>query len=239
MPVTELTSHHMPNRLLSTLPFEWRQAALDHMQTVALAPGHIIYEPGDPVTSVYFPTTAVVSLLNVMDCGASIEVALVGNEGMLGGRLAPGVAYTALARTVAQIPGEALMIKTVTFQEEMERNPALSAMVSRYNNVLLGQIFQAAGCNGLHSTEQRCARWLLATQDRVGSDEFPLTQELLAEMLGVRRQSISAIASALQHAGTVRYSRGQLRIVNRRALESISCECYRRVREECESLLKA
>jgi CRP-like cAMP-binding protein len=239
MPMGGLTAHHMPNRLLSTLPFEWQQATLDHMQTVALAQGQIIYQPGDPVNCIYFPTTAVVSLLNVMGCGASIEVALVGNEGMLGGRLAPGVAHTALARTVAQIPGEALMIKTIKFQEEMERKPALNAMVSRYNNALLGQIFQAAGCNGLHSTEQRCARWLLATHDRVGSDEFPLTQELLAEMLGVRRQSISGIASALQQAGTVRYSRGQLKIVNRRALESISCECYRRVREECESLLKA
>lgn len=239
MQLTELTSQRLLNRLLSTLPYENQKPPLDHMHIVALAPGQIIYEPGDPVKFVYFPTTAVVSLLNVMNCGASIEVAMVGNEGMLGGRLTLSESYTALARAVTHIPGEALMMKAPIFREEAARNPPLNALVFRYSNALLGQIFQAAGCNGLHSTEQRCARWLLATQDRSGSDEFPLTQELLAEMLGVRRQSISAIASSLQRMGIVRYSRGQMTIKNRAALESLSCECYRRVKDEIEALLKS
>jgi CRP-like cAMP-binding protein len=224
------------NKVLKALSPKTRDAFVSKLQMVALAAGQVLYEPGDLVHTVYFPISAVISKMNVMEDGESVAVAVVGNEGMVGVQVFWG-RTNALARTATLLPGEAFRMATEALLEELITNNVLRSQLHRYANALLTQIFQSAGCNRLHSVQKRCARWLLMIQDRARADEYALTQELLSQILGVRRQSIGVVADSLQKSGLIRYSRGKISIRNRKGLEAASCECYRRGKEEIDRLL--
>jgi CRP-like cAMP-binding protein len=217
------------NRLLRSLEEESDQHFLTKLQQVHLSPGDVLYDPGDGIGMVYFPTSAVIAIMNVMGDGKSVEVAIVGYEGIIGSELLWG-RQNALARVMTIIPGQAFSLTRQAFHD-VSRSPAFRSILHATAQALMAQIFQSAGCNRLHSVEQRCARWLLMIHDRAKSDEFPLTQEMLSHMLGVRRQSVGVVADSLQKSGLLRYSRGKIRIRNRKGLEGASCECYRRVKE--------
>ncbi|UQA55404.1 Crp/Fnr family transcriptional regulator [Polyangium aurulentum] len=196
---------------------------------------HLV-QPDRPIDYVYFVQKGmVVSLVMTMSDGASVEVGTVGNEGMVG----MGVYLEAIHvhhRSFAQIPGEATRIPADLFKQEMDRSEELRTVVHRYAGALMIQVMQGSACNRLHSVEARCARWLLMTMDRVGRETFPLTQEFLAQMLGIRRASVTVVAGMLQQAGIIRYIRGKLTIVDRQRLEATSCECYGIIRTEMDRL---
>lgn len=185
---------------------------------------------------VYFPINGVVSMLARVDEKALVEVATVGNEGMvgvplfLGAKLSPGT-------MISQVPGEALRMDAEALQRAVAETGPLMSLLHRYTQALMVQISQGNACNRMHSVEERCARWLLLTHDRVDSDEFTLTQEFLGDMLGVRRASVNIVASIFQRAGFIRYSRGRITILNRAGLESAVCGCYAVIRDEYERLL--
>jgi CRP-like cAMP-binding protein len=230
---------HVPdgtNRLLSALPSEYFQEIADGLERVSLGLRQILYEPRKPMEYVYFPVNGVMSMLADMGEEKLVEVATVGNEGMvglpvfLGATDTPGVSFS-------QIPGDALRMKADFFRKITENGGVLAKILHRYTQALMVQISQGTACNRVHSIEQRCARWLLLTHDRVGGDEFMLTQEFLSQMLGVRRATVNEIATKLQEAGYVSYSRGRIRIANREGLESVSCRCYRVIRDEYDRML--
>jgi len=183
----------------------------------------------------YFPDRGVVSALNVMEDGRAIEVATVRNEGMLGLPLLVG-ARTAPNRVIVQVPGEALRMEADALRAEVSRDSPLRRLLILYHSAYLAQVSQAVACNGLHSVHQRCCRWLLMTQDRASSAVFPMTHEVLSELLGVRRSSVSKILERLQKEGLIRYSRGKFTILNREGLLAGTCECYRRINEEFDRL---
>jgi CRP-like cAMP-binding protein len=199
----------------------------------------MLQKQGEKVTAVYFPGSGVCSIVNVMRDGRMVEVATVGNEGMvgitafLGGDLPPG-------ETFVQVPvpdGETQVMSVAAFQEENDRRGPFHDLMNRYAQALTAMIMQSTACNGLHSVEERCARWLLMTHDRVGADEFQLTQEFLAIMLGVRRPSVTIVMGALQKAGVIRYGSRITRVVDRKGLEAMSCECYAAVKAHFTRLL--
>ena len=177
-----------------------------------------------------------ISLVTYLEDGPSVEIATVGREGMVGISLFLETATVAW-RAFGQVPGKALRIRAETFREEVDRNGALVRLLKRYTQALLSQVAQSSACNCVHTIEQRCARWLLQTHDRVGSDHYPLTQEFLAQMLGMRRSSVSQAAGGLQKAGLIRYVRGRITVLDRAGLEAASCECYAIIRREFERLL--
>ncbi|KAB8335041.1 Crp/Fnr family transcriptional regulator [Scytonema tolypothrichoides VB-61278] len=224
------------NRLLAILPAEEYERLLPHMENIFLPLKQILYEMNEPIEYVYFPKNGVVSLVTIMEDGATAEIATVGNEGMigvpvfLGADQIPGQAFS-------QIPGESMRMKAEEFKTFVTPGSSLYKILQRYTHTLFNQIAQSAACNCLHSIEKRFCRWLLMTHDRVESDEFLLTQEFLAQMLGVRRASVSEVASIFQKAGIISYSRGQMRILDRTGLEAASCECYAKVKQEFERLL--
>jgi CRP-like cAMP-binding protein len=226
-----LSTIAVENRILSGLPAADLERLLQNVDRLSVCAGDILYEPGDPLRFVYFPLTVAITILSVMEDGESVEVATVGNEGMVGLRAFFGM-ETALGRAIGHCIGQVLRLDVATFREELARSDQLYLMINRYSNALLSQMFHSAGCNRLHSSEQRCARWLLETRDRCRSNEFHLTQEFLAAVLGVRRQSIGLMEEHLQNAGLIRYSRGKVRILDKRGLEAVSCECYKRVKAE-------
>ena len=218
------------NRILSALPHQEQQRFYPQLELVALTPAQVLYGNGEPLSHVYFPVTSVISLMNVMQDGQTIEVATVGNEGMVGLRLFFGI-NTASAKAITQSPGLALRAQADIFNEEARKEP-FRMLVDRFIRALLGQIFLSGGCNHFHSVTERCARWLLMMQDRAGVDEFPFTQEFLADILGVRRQSIAVVEATMERAGLIKAGRGKVTITDREGLETISCECYKRVRDE-------
>jgi CRP-like cAMP-binding protein len=226
------------NRLLTLLPAEAFARLRPHLVPVDLVVGQDLHAPNEPIAQVYFPCGGVSSLVIRLDGMIVVEVATVGNEGMvglaafLGGGSVP-------AQAVCQVAGPALRMSVeVLLREAAVRGP-LHRILLRYTQGLINQISQSAACNRAHTIEERCARWLLMTHDRVGRDRFPLTQEFLAQMLGVRRAGVSAAAVILQRAGFIRYSRGVIAIADRPGLESAACGCYRIVRDEFERLLEA
>lgn len=225
------------NRLLDALPAVDRDPLTDEMRRVFLEQRRVLWEPGQPVRSVYFPISGVISLLTVTRDGSSVELATVGNEGMVGVAAILGTRERALGRAVAQIPGEALVMDADRFEAHVAERAKLRETMLIYTHAVLQDVAQGVACNRLHPVEQRCARWLLTTRDRVGSDEINLTQEFLSQMLGVRRASVSDAAAILQRAGLIATSRGRIRIVDPEGLEGASCECYRVVRDEYEHLL--
>jgi CRP-like cAMP-binding protein len=180
---------------------------------------------------------AVIAVMNVMEDGVSVDVAIVGNDVMVGTELLWG-GNSALARVMVLIPGQAFKLTVEAFLEESSNNEAFRLLLLASWQSLMAQIFQSAGCNRLHSVEERCARWLLMMHDRAKVDEFLLTQEMLSQMLGVRRQSVGVVADSLQKAGLIRYSRGKIRVRSRKGLEGAACECYRRMKEGVDRLLR-
>jgi CRP-like cAMP-binding protein len=212
------------NFLLDSLPADVRRALDGTLERVHLGRS-TISEPGDLVEHIYFPIDAVFSVVTVMRDGTQIEVLTVGREGLTGAQsLLDG--GTASQLTMCQVPGEAYRIDFDVFARQCERFPVLRDLAQRYLSAQLDAMAQAIACNRLHYVNERCARWLLMTHDRVGRDEFPLTHEMLATMLGVRRAGVSVAAAALQLAGCISYTRGRFTIVDRGCLEAMACECY-------------
>ncbi len=226
------------NKLLSALPTQEYERLLPHLETVSLAFREIIYAPNQPIKYVYFPKSGIISLVNITEDGRTVEAATVGSEGMAGIPVFLG-ADRMPAQAVSQVVGDALRMKADVFKRQVPPGSPLHNLLLRYTQALLNQISQSVACNCLHSIEARCCRWLLMTHDRVKSDQFTLTQELLSHMLGVRRASVSEVAGTLQKAGLICYSRGRIRILNRLGLEATSCECYRIVKEEFERLVSS
>lgn len=223
------------NQLLEALPEEARARLRRSAERVTLATGEVLSDPGRRIDHVHFPITAVVSLVCTMENGATAEAGLVGHEGMLGIPVFLGVA-TASHRTVVQVPGTAWRLTPEAALEEFRRGEAFQRALLRYAQALMAQLAQTAACNRLHPVGKRLSRWLLLTRDRVRSDEIAMTQEYIAQLLGVRREGITAAARRLQAAGLIRYTRGHIQVVDRAGLEAETCECYRVLRSEFECL---
>jgi len=217
-----------PNRLLAALPAKEYQRLLPGLEPVKLTYGEVLYEPGEQMRHVYFPSDCVVSLLTVVEGHRALEVGLIGREGMLGARLALGITASSV-RALVHGAGRAVRMKSVRFLREFRRSPALQRALFRFTDALMLQITQTAACNRFHMVEARLARWLLMTRERLPSSEFYLTQEFLADMLGVRRAGVTAAASALKRRKLIRYQRGAITIVDQRGLELAACSCYRHV----------
>jgi CRP-like cAMP-binding protein len=226
----------MDNHLLATLAVEEYQRLLPSLELVALSLGEVIQESGGQQEYVYFPATCVVSFLYTMEEGSTVEVGLTGNDGVVGVALFLG-GNTSPYRAIVQIAGAAFRMRTNVLQREFSGSCAFQFLLLRYTQALITQISQTAACNRLHSVEKRLCRWLLLCHDRVPSDEILMTQEFIANMLGGRRESVTAAAGHLQDAGFVQYSRGHIRILDRKALEACACECYRVVKDEVDRLM--
>jgi CRP-like cAMP-binding protein len=225
------------NRILDALPRDVLQSLEPELEQTEMSVRDYVYSRGEPIEWVHFPIDSVISLVTEMDDGRSVEVATVGREGMAGLPVFLQAAYTSAHDSFCQIPGSSLRMSADAFTAVANNGGELQALLQRYTQALFSQVAQNSACNRLHSIEQRCARWLLLTHDRVGRDEFPLTQEFIAQMLGVQRSTVSGVAGALQKDGVIRYSRGVITIVDRRALEAISCECYRVIADEFAHLI--
>jgi CRP-like cAMP-binding protein len=223
------------NHLLGLLPDAELDELLPLLEPIALTFRSLVYDLNAPIEHAYFPENGVVSLVGVTREGSAVEVATVGNEGMIGIPLFLG-AETMLGQAFSQVPGTAFRIKAQDFRKISARG-RLHEILNLYTQALFTQVAQSAACNRLHLTEERFARWLLMTHDRVGRDEFPLTQDFLSQMLGVRRATVSQIASRFQSAGLISYSRGVMTILKREEIEQEGCECYGVIRAEFERLL--
>lgn len=224
------------NQLLAALPpAEWeRWGRL--LEPVELRLGQVLYEPGVTLAHVYFPTTAIVSLLYVMESGASAEIAVVGHEGLVGISLFMGGGSTP-SRAVVQSAGHGLRLAARAVKDEVKRaGPALHLLL-RYTQALITQMAQTAVCNRHHSLDQQLCRWLLLSMDRLEGSELTMTQELISNMLGVRREGVTEAATKLQKAGLIRYARGRIQVLDREGLESRTCECYAVVKKEYDRLL--
>ena len=224
------------NRLLAAIPTaEWPRWA-PHLESVALPLGKVIYEPGARLSYVYFPTTAIVSLLYVMEDGASAEIAVVGHDGIVGISLFMGGDST-INRAVVQSAGKGFRLKSNLLLQEFNRAGPVLHLLLRYTQALITQMSQTAVCNRHHSLDQQLCRWLLLSLDRLESNELVMTQELIANMLGVRREGVTEAAGQLQKAGLIRYQRGHITVIDRAGLEARTCECYAVVKREYDRLL--
>jgi CRP-like cAMP-binding protein len=224
------------NRLLTALPRAEFSRLRPHLEKVSLPLKDILYEANGPIPHVFFPLNGVISLVLIMDGGFSLEVGTIGNEGMVGTPVFLG-AESSPTRAISQVAGEALRLETKVFKEEMKRAGQLYGLVQRYTQAMINQISQSTVCNHRHSVQKRMCRWLLMSHDRVGTDQFHLTQEFLAQMLGVRRPTVTAVAGILQKAGLISYHRGTLTVLDRKGMEAASCECYEVVAKELDRLL--
>ena len=224
------------NHLLNALPANDYHRIAEHLELVQLKLGDVLYEPDVPLRFVYFPTTAIVSLLYVMEDGASAEIAIVGNEGILGIALFMG-GETTPSRAVVQSAGYGYRLKSQLLKDEFGRFGPFLRQLLRYTQALITQMAQTAVCNRHHSVDQQLCRWLLLSLDRLSSSELSMTQELIANMLGVRREGVTEAAGKLQLAGLIQYRRGKITVLNRRRLEARSCECYQVVKTEFDRLL--
>ena len=213
------------NRILESIPPRDCQRLSGQLDPVSLKFGQVLYEPGKAIRYVYFPTNCLISLLTAVDRRRTLEVGMVGNEGMAGMPFILGMGISGV-RALVQGAGAALRMAAGPFRTEFDRNAALQHALYRYTYALMAQISQTAACNRFHDTEARLARWLLMTSDRVGSQDFALTQEFLAHMLGLRRVGVTEAASALKHRKLIDYTRGKLRILDMAGLRQASCSCY-------------
>jgi CRP-like cAMP-binding protein len=225
------------NRLLVALPREEYERILPRLGHVSFKLGEVVYESGGQMDYIYFPTTAIISLLYVMENGASAEMGMAGKEGLVGVALFMG-GNTMPNRAVVQSAGGAVRMKADALQEEFARGGMFQRLLLRYTQALLTQMSQTAVCNRLHEIEQQLCRWLLLSHDRLDSDELVMTQELIANMLGVRREGVTAAAGRLQEQGLISYVRGHIKILDRRGLEAAVCECYKVVKDEYDRLLR-
>jgi CRP-like cAMP-binding protein len=228
---------HIPgeNRLLVALPRDEHDRLLPHLEKVSLPLRTILYEANGSIAHVFFPINGVVSLV-IKDSVFTLEVGIIGNEGMVGTPVFLG-SDRSPTEAIAQIEGAALRMETKFFLKEMGRAGPLHGLVQRYTQTMINQISQSIVCNRRHSVEKRMCRWLLMSHDRVGADEFPLTHEFLAQMLGVRRPTVTAVAVTLQKDKLISYHRGKITVLDRKGLEAASCDCYQVVAKELVRLL--
>jgi CRP-like cAMP-binding protein len=230
------TNNPSQNRLLAALPTADYERLAPHLEGVVMRLGDSVYEPGGQLQHVYFPTTAIVSLLYVLESGASAEIAGVGNEGVLGISLFMG-GNTTPSSAVVQVSGYGYRLPGKVLREEFNRAGLLRMLLLRYTQALLTQMCQTAACNRHHSVDQQLCRWLLLTLDRLPTNELVMTQELVASALGVRRESVTEAAGKLQRDGFLNYRRGHISVLDRAGLEAGACECYAVVKKEIERLL--
>ena len=231
-------SESRQNKLLAALPEAELARWLPHLEPVAMPLGKALYESGGRLTHVYFPTTSIVSLLSVMEDGDSAEIAVVGNEGIVGISLFMGGASTP-SRAVVQSAGQGLRLSANMMMQEFNRAGPVLRLLLRYTQALITQMAQTAVCNRHHSLDQQLCRWLLLSLDRLQSEELVMTQELIANMLGVRREGVTEAAGRLQEAGLIQYRRGRITVLDRDRIEQRSCECYAVVKKEYDRLLPA
>ncbi|EJM99717.1 Crp/Fnr family transcriptional regulator [Herbaspirillum sp. YR522] len=226
----------LKNHLLAALSLEARRRIFAHLEWVSLPLGKVLYESGDALEHVYFPVDAIVSLLYVMENGASAEISVVGNDGFLGIAILMG-GESMPSRAVVQSAGNAYRLSRHRFREEFRHNPDTLHLLLRYAQTLMTQMAQTAACNRHHSIDQQLCRWLLLSLDRLPGNQLTMTQELIANMLGVRREGVNEAAGKLQRHGVIEYNRGRLTVLDRPRLERLSCECYAVVRKESLRLL--
>jgi CRP-like cAMP-binding protein len=224
------------NRLLAVMPDVELRRLLPHLEIIEMPLGEVLYEPGSVEKDVYFPTSAIVSLLYVMDNGDAAEIAIVGNEGVVGVSLFLGGDSTP-SRAVVQSAGRGFRMKARILQDEFELSGPVTRLLLRYTQALITQMSQTAVCNRHHSLDQQLCRWLLLSLDRLPGSELMMTQELIANMLGVRREGVTEGAIKLQKAGLINYSRGRIKVLDRKGLEKRVCECYAVVKKEYDRLL--
>jgi len=225
------------NQFLASLSAADYARLAPRLRPIVLEQGTLLYEPGDEIKQVYFPHTGMISLLRVMQNGKAIETATVGHEGAIGIMAGLG-AYTTLSRAAVQLPLTGMQIATVPFRKAVHESAALQSLIAKYRELLLFQTQTIAACNALHLIEPRFCRWILQASDRSEDDLLPLTHELLSQMLGVRRASVNEVANKLQAAGIIEYARGTVKIVNRKRLKSLSCECYGTLLAKTTKILK-
>lgn len=223
------------NQLLVAMPMAEWQRWMTEIEAVDLVLGQVLYEPAVTLSHVYFPTTAIVSLLYVLENGASAEIAVVGNEGLIGISLFMGGEST-LSRAVVQSAGKGYRLPAQALKDEFNRGGVVLHLLLRYTQALITQMSQTAVCNRHHSLDQQLCRWLLLSLDRLEGSELVMTQELISNMLGVRREGVTEAALQLQAAGLIRYSRGRISVLDRPGIEKRSCECYRVVKKEYDRL---
>ncbi|MCC5648438.1 Crp/Fnr family transcriptional regulator [Nostoc sp. XA013] len=223
------------NKLLAALPTSDYERLIPHLKLVPLPTRQVLYEPGEPITHVYFPQHAVISIVTSMKDGSTVEVGIVSNEGMVGIPVILG-GNTTTTRAFVQVAGAGMQMDADVLRTEFNSG-AIQNLLLRYLRAIYTELTQSCACNRLHTLEERLARWLLTVSDRLESEEFPLTQEFIAQMLGVRRSGVTVAASSLSRAGMISYQRGQINILNREDLEATSCECYRVIQKEFVRLL--
>ena len=223
------------NQLLAGLSLEERNRLFPHLQLVAMPLGKVLYESGDTLRHVYFPLDCIVSLLYVMQNGQSAEISIVGNEGLIGIALFMG-GETTPSRAIVQSAGYAYRLDGQRLKDEFHRNGSLQVFLLRYTQALITQMSQTAVCNRHHTVDQQLCRWLLLSLDRLSSNVLAMTQELIANMLGVRREGVTDAAGRLQKLGVIQYARGQITVLDRPKLEQLSCECYAVVKRETDRL---
>jgi CRP-like cAMP-binding protein len=224
------------NGLLDRVPSHEQTPLMAYCQIIELRAGEILYQPDDPLTHVYFPLSGMVSLIAVMRDGRAVETMTIGREGVVA-TSASGYVDPAFSRFMVQVPGTAVRVTAPGFEDMIDASVGLCSAVSRYREVLLRTTLQIVACNAVHSVRQRCARWLLITHDRSGSDLLPLTQASLAEMLGVKRNAVSIVTRELRHLAIIENKRGLIEVVDREGLNAIACECYGLVHNELDRLV--
>lgn len=236
MAASEDIAQSPQNRLLAALDAQDLELVAAKLVPVILEKGALLYDPGDMVDTIYFPDDCVISLMTLMESGAAIESAAIGREGALG-LMAAVSPRQSLTRAIVQVPGRARRITAAHLHRAWEQSAQIRDLIDRHNQALFAHAIQSVACNALHSVEARFCRWLLSCHDRIDSSTVALTQEFLADMLGVQRTTVTVVARALQAAGLIRYRRGMVDILDRAGLEAISCECYRAARRNYQRLL--
>jgi CRP-like cAMP-binding protein len=236
MPFSNGPGTRIENRLLAALPRKDYNRLVPHLEHVPLPFAEVLYEPGDTIQYVYFPNDSIVSLLSTVEDRSTLEVGIIGNEGMVGISVLLGV-KTSPNRAIVQGEGSAMRMKAATLLKEVSADGSLQRLLHRNTHALMIQISQSAACNRFHQVEARLARWLLMTHDRIGSDEFRLTHKFLSDMLGVRREGVTNAATVLQRNKLMTYSRGHITILNRAGLEAATCKCYSIIKSEYDSFL--
>jgi CRP-like cAMP-binding protein len=231
-----LKADHRTNRLLAAVEAEDFALLEPHLELVNLSFRQVLYNPGDVIRHVYFPHDAIISLVNVMEDGNSVEIAIFGREGV-SGLLSALATREAFGQYIVQMAGTASRMSYSHLDEVRNARPKLRQLLNNYGEALLAQTFQTLACNAVHAVEARCCRWILSMHDRADGDTLPLTHEFLAEMLGVQRSTVSVVARTLQTAGLIRQSRGGITITDRAGLEEATCECYRKIRSVYQRLL--
>jgi CRP-like cAMP-binding protein len=224
------------NHLINALPADVQNRLLPNLELVNLALGKVLYESGDTLDYVYFPTDCIISLLYVMEDGSSAEISVVGNDGMLGTSIFLGGKSTS-SRAIVQSSGHTYRMAAKSFKTEFGRYSEMLLLLLRYTQALITQMAQTAVCNRHHSVDQQLCRWMLLSMDRLPSNNLVMTQELIANMLGVRRESVTEAAGKLQKLGVISYHRGHIKVLNRPLLEKMTCECYAVVKKETDRLL--